>query len=107
MPKYLVHGLYSAEGFKGLLKETASARKASISKTYESLGGRVEAFYLTEENAGLVMIADLPDSVSTAALTLVVQASGAFASLHATQLYGVEELDQAIKKTVAWRPPGK
>ncbi len=105
-----MHALYSTEGFRGLLKETATARKAAISKTYETFGGTVDSFYLTEENAEIVMIVQVPDTsgaVDAAALTLAVSASGSFASLKVTRLYSVEEIDQAIKKTVSWRPPGR
>ena len=107
MLKYLVHALYSTEGFQGLLKETATARKATVSRAYEELGGKVDALYLTEENAELVMIVEFPDTVASTALLLAVSASGAFASIKATRLFSVEEIDQAIKKTVSWRPPGR
>jgi len=44
--------------------------------------------------------------VDAAALSLAVNASGAVAS-RATVLITPEEVDQATKKTVKYRPPGK
>jgi len=39
MPKFLIHGSYSAEGLKGLLKEGGTSRKRTIEKLAEGLGG--------------------------------------------------------------------
>jgi hypothetical protein len=49
-------------------------------------------------------IVDLPDHVSAAALSLAVTASGA-ARTKTTALLTPEEVDQAVKKTVKYRPP--
>lgn len=32
MPKYLIQATYTADGLKGLVKDTASGRKAAITK---------------------------------------------------------------------------
>jgi uncharacterized protein with GYD domain len=44
MPRYLGLVRYSQEGARGILKEKATAREAAIRKTYEGIGGKVEAF---------------------------------------------------------------
>ena len=45
MAKYLVHGTYTLDGVKGLVKEGGSSRKAKVAKNAENLGGKLEAFY--------------------------------------------------------------
>ena len=45
MPKFLVKASYTAEGARGLLKEGGSARRATVQKAVEGLGGKLEAFY--------------------------------------------------------------
>jgi uncharacterized protein with GYD domain len=105
MPKYLFQASYTAEGAKGLLKEGGSQRRATIEQTCKNLGGRLEAFYYAFGETDAFVIVDLPDHASTAAASLAVCASGA-ASVRTVVLMSPEEMDQAAKKTVSYRPPG-
>jgi uncharacterized protein with GYD domain len=59
-------------------------------------------FTLGEQDA--FVIADLPDHVSAAAISLAVTATGA-ARTKTTALLTPEEVDQAVKKTVKYEPP--
>ena len=43
MPKFLVEANYTAEGFKGLVKDKASGRKAALTQAVKKLGGKLEA----------------------------------------------------------------
>lgn len=106
MPKYLVQANYAGEGLKGLLKEGGSSRRAAIEKLYASVGGKVEAFYYAFGGTDLFIIADIPDNVSAAALSLAVNATGA-ATTKVTVLLTVEEIDAAAKKAISYRAPGK
>ena len=51
------------------------------------------------------MIVDLPDSASATAVSLTVAASGAV-RVKTIVLIAPEEVDQAVKKTIAYRAPG-
>ena len=106
MPKYLVQANYVGEGLKGLLKEGGSSRRTAIEKLFESVGGRVETIYYAFGDTDVFIIADLPDNVTAAALSLIVNAAGA-ATSKITVLLTVEEIDAATKKTPTYRPPGK
>lgn len=106
MPKYLVQANYAVEGVKGLLKEGGSSRRAVVDKLFESIGGRVEAFYYAFGDTDLFIIADVPDNVSAAALSMTVNAAGT-ASSRLTVLLTAEEIDAAAKKTLSYRPPGQ
>ena len=106
MAKYLVQGFYSLEGHKGLLKSGGSSRREATAKAMESAGGRVEAFYFAFGADDFVVIVEAPDNVSAAAVALTAAASGAVQS-RMTVLLTPEEVDQATKKSVAYRPPGQ
>jgi uncharacterized protein with GYD domain len=106
MAKYLVHGSYTAEGAKGLLKEGGSQRRAAVEKALQALGGKVEAFYYSLGEDDVYVIIDAPDNVTVAALSLAVNALG-LVRLRSTVLLTVEELDAASKKTVDYRGPGR
>ena len=105
MPKYLVQANYVGDGLKGLLKEGGSSRRAAIEKLFGSVGGTVEAFYYAFGDTDVFIIADVPDNVSAAALSLTVSAAGAAAS-KVTVLLTAEEIDAATKKTPSYRAPG-
>jgi uncharacterized protein with GYD domain len=106
MPKYLVQANYVGEGIKGLLKEGGTARRAAVEKLFASVGGKVEAFYYAFGDTDLFIVADVPDNVSAAALSLTASAAGT-ASAKVTVLLTAEELDAAAKKSIQYRPPGK
>jgi uncharacterized protein with GYD domain len=106
MPKYLVEANYVGDGLKGLLKEGGSSRRAAVEKLFASVGGKVEAFYYAFGATDLFVIADLPDNVSAASLSLTVNAVGA-ATARVTVLLTAEEVDQATKKSPAYRAPGQ
>ena len=106
MPKYLCQCNYVGEGLKGLLKEGGSSRRAVVEKLIQSLGGTMEAFYYAFGETDLYIIADVPDNVTMAAASLMVNATGAIA-IKTTVLITPEEIDEAAKRTVSYRPPGK
>jgi uncharacterized protein with GYD domain len=89
-----------------LLKEGGSSRRTAIEKLFESVGGTVETIYYAFGDTDVFIIADLPDNVTAAALSLIVNAAGA-ATAKVTVLLTVEEIDAATKKTPTYRPPGK
>jgi uncharacterized protein with GYD domain len=105
MPKYLFEASYTVDGAKGLLKDGGSKRRAAVEAVAKSMGGRVETFYFAYGETDAFVIVDLPDSVSATAVALTVGASGSV-RLKTTVLVTPEEVDQAVKKTVQYRPPG-
>lgn len=106
MPKYLAQCNYVGEGVKGLLKEGGTSRRAVVDKLVESVGGTVEAFYYAFGETDLYVIADLPDNASMTAVALLAAASGAI-DIKTTVLITPEEVDEAVKKTPSYRPPGQ
>ncbi len=106
MPKYLFQASYVGEGLKGLLKEGGSKRRETVEQTIKGMGGTLEGFYYAFGEDDVFAIADLPDNISTAALALLIHASGAV-KLKTTVLLTPEEIDQATRKSIDYRPPGR
>lgn len=106
MPKYLFQGSYTGEGLRGLLKEGGSKRRETIEQAVKAMGGTLEGFYYAFGDDDVFIIVDMPDNVSTAALSLTVNASGA-AKSKTIVLLTPEDIDQATKKSAEYRPPGQ
>ena len=105
MPKYLVEVKYTLDGMKGLKAQGGTARVAASKALIEEVGGSIESFYFAFGDRDAVIIADLPDNVASAALGLIVGASGGVNSA-VTVLLTPEEIDEAAKKQATYRPPG-
>lgn len=105
MPKYLWEVTYTLEGVQGVMKEGGSGRRDMVEQLVAKAGGTLEAFYFTFGGSDAVVIAELPDDATAAAVSLTVGASGA-ASLETTVLLTPEQIDQAKDRTIAYRPPG-
>jgi uncharacterized protein with GYD domain len=106
VPKYLLQVNYTADGAKGLIKEGGSARRSAAQKAAESLGGRIEWMHFAFGDTDAYVVAEMPDHASTAAITLALAASGAVTA-RTTVLLTPEEMDQATRKSPAYRPPGQ
>ena len=107
MPKFLFAVRYSLDGAKGLLKEGGSKRRAVVEKATAEVGGTVESFYFSFGKEDALVITDLPDTVTAAAVSLAVSASGV-GSVSTTALLTPEEIDGACQKaaTSGYKAPG-
>jgi len=105
MPKYLFKANYVGEGIKGLLKEGGTSRRSVIEKMTESLGGTLEVFYYAFGETDVFAIGELPDNAAAAAFALTISSSGA-ATVDTTVLMTPEEVDEVVKKSPTYRPPG-
>jgi uncharacterized protein with GYD domain len=106
MPKYLITGSYTAEGLRGLQKDKASGRRQAVTAAVEGLGGKVEGTYYAFGQHDVYVIVDIPDNASMAAIGIAVSAAG-LVRAHTTALLTVDEVDQALAKSVNYRPPGR
>jgi uncharacterized protein with GYD domain len=106
MAKYLWQVNYTQEGMQGVLKEGGTGRREMIEKLAANMGGTIESFNFAFGDNDIIIIGDFPSNVDVAALAMTVGAAGA-ASLKTTVLLTPEEIDQATKKSVDYRAPGK
>jgi uncharacterized protein with GYD domain len=105
MPKYLVTVAYTIEGAKGLRTDGGTKREHVIRMAIEGLGGKLEAFYFTMGDKDAIVIADLPDALAAAALSLSVAAAGG-ARCSTTPLLTPAEMDHACERKTAYKGPG-
>jgi uncharacterized protein with GYD domain len=106
MTKYFFQANYEAQGFKGLMQEGGSKRRDAVIKALESVGGSLECFYYAFGDTDVLGVFDIPDQPSAAALSLMINSSGAV-NLSLTPLMTPEDLDAAVSKTPDYRPPGQ
>jgi len=105
MPKYLVNVVYTAEGAKGLRTDGGTKREHVVRMALESIGGTLEAFYFTMGETDAVLIAELPDAIAAAAVSLTVGASGA-ARCTTVPLLSPAEMDEVSSRKTAYKGPG-
>jgi len=106
MAKYMYQASYTLEGYRGLLKDTASGRRKAVDTAVTALGGKLESLYYAFGTDDVILIMDLPDNVSAAGLAMTVAASG---MVHGriTPLLTVEEADKALGVKGQYRAPGQ
>ena len=105
MPKYLFQAKYTTEGIHGLVRDSASGRRADVQAAVKALGGNVEAFYYAFGDDDVVTILDLPDNIKAVALGLTTTGSGAV-RVRTTPLLSVEDVDAALDIKTQYRAPG-
>lgn len=106
MPKYMVAGTYSPEGLQGLQKDKASGRRRVLKKAVAGLGGKLESIHYSFGGDDVYCIADMPNNVSAAALSVAASASG-LVSVSTTALLTVDEMDEALAMTTDYVAPGE
>ena len=106
MAKYMVTGSYTVDGLKGVLKEGGSGRRKAVEAALKAIGGHLEAFYFAFGEYDVVTIVEVPDNVTAATLSMGIAATGTVRTT-TTVLLTPEEMDQATKKTLAFRPAGQ
>jgi len=67
--------------------------------------GTLETFYYAMGETDVFAIVEVPDSTTAAAISLAVNAAG-MVTLSTTPLLTTEEIDEACKRSVNYRPPG-
>jgi uncharacterized protein with GYD domain len=103
--KYLFTGRYNTEGAEGLMADGGSGRRKAVEALAQSVGGSVESMYYALGKDDVFVIADLPSNEAATALALTVGSSGAV-KVRTTVLMTTAEVDEAVKQSPAYRPPG-
>ena len=106
MGKYLLTASYSADGAKGLMKDGGTKRREAAAEALKSVGAKMDAFYFAFGGDDVYIIADAPDHASIAAASIAINATGTVHS-QTVVLLTPEDMDQATKKTVTYRAPGR
>jgi uncharacterized protein with GYD domain len=105
MPKYLITANYNAKGLEGVRAAGAKARVDAVSTMLEAVGGHLDSFHFAFGDTDVFAIADVPDDEAAAAVAIAINSSGAV-NIHTTKLLTVEQVDEALRRTVSYQPPG-
>ena len=107
MPYYMIQGAYTSEAWAAQVANPQN-RVEIVRPIFERLGGRIESAYYVFGEYDIMLIAEFPDNVSAAALSVTVQAGGAFKSAKTTPLLTVDEGIEVMRKAggTGYRPPG-
>jgi uncharacterized protein with GYD domain len=108
MAHYMCQVSYSRDAIKTLIKKPHD-RTEVIRAAVEKLGGKVVGFWYAFGEYDAVLIVDMPDPSSAAAIPLAAAASGALSASKTTVLLTTTEGVAALKKASksGYRPPGK
>ena len=76
-----------------------------MAETITSAGGSLEALYYTFGERDVLIVADLPDDAAATAISLTIGATGAL-EMSVVVLVTPETVDEALRRSVTYRPPG-
>ena len=109
MALYLFRFGYTPEAWAALIEKPEDRRNSLAARLFGTFGGRLEGFwYSFGEQDGFALV-DLPDTVSAAAASAAVAATGSFRKLETTVLVTVDEMIEALDraKEFAYAKPGE
>jgi uncharacterized protein with GYD domain len=97
MPRYLQQISYTREAWQALIKNPQN-RIDAVRPAVEKLGGKIETAYFAFGDYDVIVIAELPDNVSAAALAVAFAGGGACRNVKTTPLLSAAEAVEAMKK---------
>ena len=110
MPRFVSFVTWSSASWARMI-ENADDRIAEIRRVLDAFGGTVESVYwmpLATHDA--ILIADVPDTITAAAVTFAVTSAGAEHSIETYELFAEEQLRDALTLAAEarriYRPPG-
>jgi len=108
MSTYLVQGCYTSDAIAAMVKRPQD-RSVVVRNLVESLGGKLEGFWLATGEHDFVGIAQLPNLQTAATFALTAVAGGGVHNFKTTPLLTWAEGMDAFKKAggTKYRPPTK
>ncbi len=108
MPLYMYQAAYTPESWAAQIKNPQNRVETVGQKVCEAVGGKYVGGWLCFGDYDLVIIADVPDNESMAAIALAVGAGGAIKASKTTVLLtgkeGVAALEKADAVAKAYNP---
>jgi len=106
MTRYLIEETISSQAAAAVMKNLED-RTEVIRPIFESVGGKLEHYYVAYNENTVYLLAEIPDQESLAAILWAFQAGGGPISLKATPLMTAMEAVDVLKKAggLGYRPP--
>lgn len=107
MPSYLVQASYTSDALAALIA-TPQNRTEVVKKAVKKLGGKLIGSWLSFGDYDVVLIIEMPDNVSAAALAMGAAGGGSLKSIRTTPLLSAEEAMEILTKagSSGYRPVG-
>jgi uncharacterized protein with GYD domain len=110
MSKYAIFFTYSSDAWARMINNPGD-RTATVRRLADSVGGSIESLYWMFGAHDGILIADAPDAVSAAALSVAVGSTGAFKQLETHELFTQDQLGQMLARAgeavQAYQAPGE
>ena len=97
MPHYLMQVAYTPEGWQTLVKNPQN-RIEAVRPAVDRLGGKIENAWYCFGDYDVVLIVQMGDNVSAAALSIAFASGGALKAVKTTPLLSAAETVEAMKK---------
>ena len=97
MAHYLIQVSYSQAGISELIANPQD-REAAVRPVIEGMGGKMENFYYAFGDYDAIVVVELPDNVTAAALAMAVGSSPGVGSYKTTALLTMNEAMDAMRK---------
>ena len=108
MSVYMYQASYSTEAIKSLIDNPAD-RSGSARAAIEANGGTMIGVWMAFGESDIIVIAEMPDDESMAAVAMAVTATGAIVNGKSTQLLTMDQAVAAMTKaqatSQAYTPP--
>ena len=106
MPYYLLQIAYTSKGFAALVKNPQN-RMEALRPVFENLGGSIQGMWFAFGEYDLVLISQLPDNSSVAAISMAISSGDSVRTVRTTPLMSMDEGIDAMKKATRtiYRPP--
>ena len=99
MPLYMYQAAYTAESWAAQMKNPQNRVESVGRQVCEAVGGKFIGGWYCFGDYDLMLIADVPNNESMAAIAVAIAAGGAIKSSHTTALMSGSELVEALKKS--------
>jgi uncharacterized protein with GYD domain len=97
MPLYLIQAAYTSESWATQIRSQPNPMDR-LKPLVEAAGGRLEWLYYAFGDYDIVMVTDMPDDETAAAVSLAASGGGAVRALKTTKLLTVEQGLSAMRK---------
>ncbi len=109
MPQYLVTGCYTAAAFKGMAERCEDRTEAS-GAALALFNGKIDRYFMVAGTAEFLMLAELPDNDTAAAVASVVIGTGTVTDFKVTPLISMARMPDIFRSANTamgqYRPPG-
>jgi uncharacterized protein with GYD domain len=100
MSYYLIQASYTPQAIAAMVKNPQD-RAAAVRPMIEKAGGKLHGLWFTFGDTDIVAIAEMPNNVSAAAISMAIGASGVMSSYRSTPLMTSGEAVEAMQHAAA------